>query len=73
MHYFCAQISMLVKGLLSSEDETFLDFVIALETAEGHKGGWALINDSIQQLLSSFRKEAATTGCNYQSESANYL
>lgn len=39
MHYFCAQISMLVKGLLSSEDETFLDFVIALETAEGHKGG----------------------------------
>lgn len=39
MHFFCAQIPMLAGGLLSSEDETFLDFVIPLETAEGHKGG----------------------------------
>lgn len=64
MHYFCAQIPIFAGLLLNSENKTFLDCVIPLETA-GHKRGWSLINDSIQQLLNSLRKEAATMGYNY--------
>jgi len=34
MQYLYAQIPVLERGLLSSDDETFLDFVIPLKTAE---------------------------------------
>lgn len=64
-HYFRVQIPMLAGVLLNSQNKTFLDGVTPLETAEGHKGSWSLINDSIQQLLNSLRKEAATMGYNY--------